>query len=57
MMGLYGMVTFGMFALGTLPLGALGGVVGVGYALAIGGATVIAVVGLLALASPRIARL
>ncbi len=57
MMGLYGMVTFGMFALGTLPLGALAGVVGVGNALALGGATVIAVVGLLALASPKIARL
>ncbi len=57
MMGLYGMVTFGMFALGTLPLGALAGAVGVGYALSIGGAMVIALVGLLAVTSPKIARL
>lgn len=57
MMGLYGMVTFGMFALGTMPLGALAGVVGVGYALALGGAMVIVLVGLLTLLSPKIATL
>ncbi|MGH2374074.1 MAG: MFS transporter [bacterium] len=57
MMGLYGMVTFGMFALGTMPLGALAGVVGVGHALAFGGAMVILLAGLLALLSPKIARL
>ncbi len=57
MMGLYGMVTFGMFALGTLPMGALAGVVGVGQALALGGVIVTLLVGLLALAAPKIARL
>jgi MFS family permease len=56
-MGLYGMVTFGMFALGTLPVGALAGAVGVGAALALGGAVVVAAVGLVALAAPQVARL
>jgi len=56
-MGLYGMVTFGMVALGTMPLGALAGAIGVGYALAAGGAAVIVLVGLIALALPRITRL
>ncbi|MDQ7840386.1 MAG: MFS transporter [bacterium] len=56
-MGLYGMVTFGMLSLGTLPLGALAGVVGVPLTLALGGAVVVVLVGLLAIASPRIARL
>lgn len=56
-MGLYGMVTFGMLSLGTLPLGALAGVVGVSLTLALGGAVVVVLVGLLAIASPRIARL
>ncbi len=53
-MGLYGMVTFGMVALGTLPLGALAGIVGVPLTLGLGGAVVIALVGGLALASPRL---
>jgi len=57
MMGLYNMVTFGMFALGTLPLGALAGVVGVGRALTLGGLVVVALVGLLSLASPKVAKL
>ena len=56
-MGLYGMVTFGMFALGTLPVGALAGVTGVSFALALGGAVAVALVGLLALTSPTIGRL
>ncbi|MDR7484974.1 MAG: MFS transporter [Armatimonadota bacterium] len=56
-MGLYGMVTFGMFALGTLPLGALAGAIGVGAALALGGAVVVAVAGLVALGAPQVARL
>lgn len=57
MMGLYSMVAFGMFALGTLPVGALADVVGVGAALALGGAVVVVLVGLLAVALPGIARL
>jgi len=57
MMGLYNMMTFGMFSLGTLPLGALAGVVGVGHALSVGGAAVILLAGLLALASPALRRL
>ncbi|MGH2405114.1 MAG: MFS transporter [bacterium] len=57
MMGLYGMVTFGMFALGTLPLGALAGMIGVGHALSVGGFVVIVLVGLLSIATPKIARL
>lgn len=56
-MGLYGMVTFGMLSLGTLPLGALAGVVGVPLTLALGGAVVVVLVGLLAIASPGIAGL
>ncbi|MDR7555704.1 MAG: MFS transporter [Armatimonadota bacterium] len=56
-MGLYGMVTFGMFALGTLPVGALAGAVGVGAALALGGLVVVGVVGLVALLTPQVARL
>ncbi|MDR7519375.1 MAG: MFS transporter [Armatimonadota bacterium] len=57
MMGIWSMVNFGMFALGTLPLGALASAVGVGPALTLGGAVVVVVVGILALAVPRIARL
>ena len=57
MMGLYNMMTFGMFSLGTLPLGALAGVVGVGQALSLGGAAVILLAGLLAIASPALRRL
>ncbi len=57
MMGLYSMVTFGMFALGTLPLGALAGIIGVGHALTLGGLAVVALVGLLAMAAPVIRRL
>ncbi|MDR7521644.1 MAG: MFS transporter [Armatimonadota bacterium] len=57
MMGVWSMVNFGMFALGTLPLGALAGAVGVGPALTLGGVVVVVVVGILALAVPRIARL
>ncbi|MDR7537738.1 MAG: MFS transporter [Armatimonadota bacterium] len=57
MMGLYSMVTFGMFALGTLPLGALAGWIGVGAALTLGGAVVALVVGLLATFGRGIARL
>ncbi len=56
MMGLYSMTTFGMFALGTLPLGALAGVVGVGHALTAGGLAVVALVALLAIAAPVIRR-
>jgi sugar phosphate permease len=56
-MGLYSMVTFGMFGLGALPIGALADVVGVGRSLALGGLAVVALVGALALASPRITRL
>jgi MFS family permease len=56
-MGLYGMVTFGMFALGTLPVSALAGEVGVGAALALGGAVVVAVVAVVALLTPQVARL
>ncbi len=56
-MGLYGTVTFGMLSLGTLPLGALASVVGVPLTLALGGAVVVVLVGLLAFTSPRIASL
>jgi hypothetical protein len=51
------MVTFGMFALGTLPVSALAGEVGVGAALALGGAVVVAVVAVVALLTPQVARL
>lgn len=37
MMGFYSMVAFGGFALGSLPVGALGDAVGVGWALSAGG--------------------
>lgn len=57
MMGIYSMTVFGMFALGTLPTGALGGVVGIGPALAIGGAAVVVLVGLLVRRAPAIGRL
>ncbi len=57
MMGLYSMTSFGMFALGTLPLGALAGVIGVGHALTLGGIAVVALVGLLAMAAPAVRRL
>ena len=57
MMGLYNMVSFGMFALGTLPMGALAGVVGVGRALTLGGLIVVALVGLLTVSSPKVAKL
>jgi MFS family permease len=50
-MGLYSMLAFGMFALGTLPVGALAGVVGVGHALSIGGAIVAVFMTYLALTS------
>jgi MFS family permease len=56
-MGLYNMTTFGMFALGTLPIGALAGVVGTSYALAIGGALSAILIAVLALLSPRVAAL
>ncbi len=56
-MGLYNMVTFGMFALGTLPISALAGVIGVSYALAMGGAVATAIVGLLVLTSPKVSAL
>ncbi len=57
MMGLYGMTTFGMFALGTLPLGALAGAIGVGHALSLGGAVAVLLVGLLAWRAPEIGKL
>ncbi len=57
MMGLYSMTSFGMFALGTLPIGALAGHIGVGYALTFGGVMVVALVGLLAFAAPVVRRL
>lgn len=57
MMGIYSMTVFGMFALGTLPTGALGGVVGIGPALAIGGAAVVALVGVLVWRAPGVAKL
>jgi MFS family permease len=53
-MGLYNMLAFGMFALGTLPVGALAHAVGVGHALSIGGVIVVAVLGTLALTAPRV---
>ncbi len=56
-MGLYNMVTFGMFALGTLPIGALAGVIGVSSAIAIGGAIAAVLVAVLALTSPKVAAL
>jgi len=56
-MGLYSMVNFGMFALGTLPMGALAGLIGVGPALSLGGAVVIALTAGLALAIPALRRL
>jgi MFS family permease len=56
-MGLYSMTSFGMFALGTLPIGALAGLVGVGYALTLGGLMVVALVGLLAVTVPAVRRL
>lgn len=56
-MGLYNMVTFGMFSLGTLPIGALAGAIGVSSAIAIGGATAAVLVAILALTSPKVAAL
>ncbi len=41
MMGLYSMVAFGGFALGSLPVGAVADVIGVGPALSAGGAVVV----------------
>ncbi len=41
MMGLYGVVTFGGFALGSLPVGAVAGWIGIGPALSLGGLVVI----------------
>ncbi|HLA80270.1 MAG TPA: MFS transporter [Thermoleophilia bacterium] len=43
MMGFYSMMTFGGFALGSLPVGAAAGAVGVGPALSAGGALVITI--------------
>jgi predicted MFS family arabinose efflux permease len=57
MMGIYSMTSFGMFALGTLPIGALADAIGVGPALTMGGIAVVILIGVLALASPRIVRL
>ncbi|MDR7417837.1 MAG: MFS transporter [Armatimonadota bacterium] len=57
MMGLYSMTTFGMFALGTLPLGALAGVIGVGPALTIGGVAVVLAVTALRFLAPGLAKL
>lgn len=57
MMGVYSMIVFGMFALGTLPTGALGGVVGIGPALALGGAAVVVLVGVLVWRVPGIGQL
>lgn len=54
-MGLYSMVTFGMFALGTLPIGALAGVIGVGPALTLGGMVVVVIVGRLMRSPSRLA--
>ncbi len=56
-MGLYSMVNFGMFSLGTLPMGALAGLIGVGPALSLGGVAVIALTVGLALAVPALRRL
>lgn len=56
-MGLYNMVTFGMFSLGTLPIGALAGAIGVSYAIAIGGATAALLIAVLMITSPKIAAL
>jgi MFS family permease len=56
-MGLYNMVTFGMFSLGTLPIGALAGAIGVSYAIAVGGATAALLIAVLALTSPKVASL
>ncbi len=41
MMGLYGLVAFGGFALGSLPVGALAGWIGIGPALSAGGVVVV----------------
>lgn len=41
MMGLYGIVTFGAFALGSFPVGALAGWIGIGPALSVGGVVII----------------
>jgi MFS family permease len=57
MMGLYSMVTFGMFALGTLPMGALAGAIGVGRALIAGGITVLVLATLLRMIAPRVAKM
>ncbi len=57
MMGLYSMTSFGMFALGTLPIGALAGLIGVGHALTLGGVMAVAMVGLLAFTVPAVGRL
>jgi hypothetical protein len=43
-----------MFALGTLPVGALAHAVGVGYALSIGGLIVVAFMTTVALTSQRV---
>jgi sugar phosphate permease len=42
LMGFYSMVAFGGFALGSLPVGAVAGMIGVGPALSLGGVTVVA---------------
>jgi MFS family permease len=56
-MGLYNMVTFGMFALGTMPVGVLASAVGTSAALAAGGVISAVLIALLRLFSPRLASL
>lgn len=54
MMGVWSMVVFGMFALGTLPFGALAGVIGVGQALTAGGLAAAVLVGLITFSAPKL---
>lgn len=56
-MGLFGTVAFGMMALGTLPAGALADVLGLDWALALGGIVLIGFIGVVALTVPWIRRL
>lgn len=56
-MGLFGSVAFGMMALGTLPAGFAAGVLGLSWALALGGIVLMTAVLALTLARPGLRRL
>ncbi|MGH2454584.1 MAG: MFS transporter [bacterium] len=56
-MGLFGTVAFGMTTLGTLPIGALAEVIGLSWAVALGGVVVIAVILAAGIALPALRRL